>query len=83
VSIGNGKEGAAMEFPGPGLLFSSLLISMVGLGIFLNGRRTERPGNLAAGLVLMVYPIFVPSVLWLWVIAAGCLGAAYLLNRGA
>ena len=70
-----------MEFPGPGLLFSGLLISMVGLGMFMYGKRMEQPGNLFAGLALMIYPIFVTSVLWMWVIAVGCVGGAYLLNQ--
>ncbi len=70
-----------MDFPGPGLLFSGLMISMVGLGVFMYGKRAAKPGSLLAGLALMVYPIFVTSVLWMWVIAAGCVGGAYLLNQ--
>ena len=72
-----------MDLSDPGLLFSGFLISMIGLGVFMHGRRADKPGNLVAGLVLMVYPIFVPSVLWMWVIAGGCLGGTYLLSREA
>ena len=69
-----------MEFPGPALLFSGLMISTVGLGMFMYGKRAERPGSIFAGLGLMIYPIFVTSVLWMWLIAVGCVGAL-LLSR--
>ncbi len=64
-----------------GFLFSSLLISLVGLAVFLYGKKMENYVCLGIGLGLMVYPIFVPSVLVMWVIAAAGGAALYFFGR--
>ncbi len=68
-----------MDFSNPGLLLSGLAISMVGLAIFVYGKKTEKPKSLAIGLVMMVFPMFVPSLLWLWLLAGACLAGLYML----
>ena len=45
-----------------GSLFASFLVSGVGFVLFEFGRRMRRPPQLAIGLVLMIYPYFVPGV---------------------
>ncbi len=47
-------------------LFSSLVIGTIGLGLFLFGKRTGRMGPLGIGLLMCVYPYFIPNVLVLW-----------------
>ncbi|MHC4217190.1 MAG: hypothetical protein ACYSU7_01930 [Planctomycetota bacterium] len=70
-----------MDFSSPGLLMSGLVISMVGLAIFVHGKRMEKAKSLAIGLVMMVFPIFVPSVLWMWLLAGACVAGLYLLPQ--
>ncbi len=68
-----------MDFSNPGLLLSGLVISMVGLAVFVYGKKTEKAKSLAIGLVMMVFPMFVPSLLWLWLLAGACLAGLYML----
>ena len=70
-----------MDFSNPGLLLSGLVISIVGLAIFIHGKKMEKYKSLAIGLVMMVFPLFVPSVLWLWLIAGACVAGLYLLPQ--
>ena len=44
-----------------GSLFASLLVSTVGLFLFLYGKKTLRFPQLSSGLVLMIFPYFVPG----------------------
>jgi hypothetical protein len=57
----------------PGLLFFSLVTSGVGFVLFTYGRKQDRMPHLLAGLVYMVYPYFVPTLL-LNVVVAAALG---------
>ena len=66
----------AMDFS-PGVLISGLAISTVGMAVFIYGKKMEKVRNLAIGLVMMIYPIFVPSVLWMWLIAVTCVAGLY------
>ena len=72
-----------MDFMEPGPLLSGLVISMVGLAIFLYGKRMQEIRSLGIGLAMMTYPIFIHSILWMWLIAVGCIAAMYLLPRNA
>jgi hypothetical protein len=56
-----------------GWLFLSILISAVGLGIFIYGKKQQRAPQLVAGLVLMGYSYFVSSTAWMLAIAAAVL----------
>ena len=48
----------------PGVLFFSLITSGVGFVLFVYGKKQGRTPQLIAGIVLMVYPYFVPDLLW-------------------
>jgi len=65
----------------PGSLFLSILISAVGLGFFIYGKKQRRAPQLIAGVVLMGYSYFVGSVVWMLVIAAGVLTALWSIVR--
>jgi hypothetical protein len=65
----------------PGSLISGLLIGAVGFVLFLYGRKQEDFPAVASGLALSIVPVLVHSVLLMWVLAAGCLGAKWALNR--
>ena len=71
-----------MDFMDPSLLISGAAISIVGLAIFLYGKRTQTIKSLGIGLTLMIFPIFIHSVLWMWLIAAVCVAGLYLLPHG-
>ncbi len=71
-----------MDLSDPGLMLSGLVISAIGLGVFVYGKRMENFPSLGVGIVMMVYPMFVHSLLMMWLIAAACLAALYLLPRG-
>ncbi len=70
-----------MDLSNPGILLSGLLISIAGLAVFVYGKKSEDMRSLGVGLALMVYPIFVHSLLVMWLIAGACAGALYLLPR--
>ncbi len=70
-----------MDLPSPGLLLSGLLISIAGLGLFVHGKKSEDVRSLGFGLALMVYPIFVHSILLMWLIAGACAVALSLFPR--
>ncbi len=52
-------------------LFLGLFISLVGMAAFAYGKKTSRVVPLVGGLVLMVYPYFIPDTLAMAVIGAG------------
>ncbi len=61
-----------MDMSNPGLMLSAGLISMIGLGVFIYGKRMQDIKSLGIGLGMMIFPMFVPSVLVMWVIAVAC-----------
>jgi hypothetical protein len=64
----------------PGALFASMLIGTVGFGFFIYGKKQRRAPHLAAGVLLMVYPYFVPGVTLMVVIAGAIVGSLYLAS---
>jgi hypothetical protein len=65
----------------PGYLVASMLVSTVGFGLFLYGKKQTRAPQLVTGLALMIYPVFVASVAWMVGIAAALIGALWLATR--
>lgn len=65
----------------PAWLLVSLVISGVGLGLFLYGKKQTRIPHLVVGILLMVYTYAVSSVLWMVVIGVLLLAALWLLVR--
>jgi hypothetical protein len=61
-------------------LLASLLIGSVGMGFFVYGKKQRRSPHLAAGILMMVYPYFVPGVAWMFVIAGAVVGLLYLAS---
>ena len=46
-----------------GVLLWGLLFSSIGLGLFLYGKKQRAVVPLVCGLVLMIYPYFIPNVI--------------------
>lgn len=59
----------------PAALFASLIVSTIGFGIFLYGKKQERVPQLVVGLVLAAFPYAVSDPL-----AVCGIGAALLLG---
>ena len=53
-----------------GTLYLSFVISTIGLVLFGYGRKQARFPQLVVGLVLLVYPYFVPAVAPMLIVAA-------------
>ena len=64
-----------------GAFFASFLVSTVGLGLFLYGKKAVRFPQLVGGLVLMIYPYFVTSAAWMFGIAGALLAGLWLAVR--
>jgi ABC-type phosphate transport system permease subunit len=62
----------------PSSLLLSVLVSAVGVGFFLYGKKQQRAPQLAVGLVMIVYTYFVSSVALMLAIAVGLLVALWL-----
>ncbi len=63
-------------------LVLGLFVSLIGMAAFVYGKKTSRLVPLIGGLILMIYPYFVPNVLAMVVIGAG-LVAGMILFRDA
>jgi hypothetical protein len=53
----------------PGSILLELLVGGVGFVLFTYGRKQQRAPHLVVGLLFMVYPVFVSSLLALVVVA--------------
>lgn len=56
-----------------GTLFSSLVVSSVGFGLYLYGKKQARFPHLIVGIAMMGFPYFVPGPLAMFGVA-GALG---------
>ncbi len=54
-----------------GSIVLSVFISLIGMAVFAYGKRTARMVPLSGGIVLMVYPYFVPNALAMALIGLG------------
>jgi cytochrome bd-type quinol oxidase subunit 1 len=64
-----------------GWIIASFFVSTVGLGLFLYGKKQVRIPQLAAGIVLMVFPGFVASPAWILGIAGALVGGLWITVR--
>jgi hypothetical protein len=67
-----------MHFPSGGSLFASLIISSIGFVLMSYGRKLARPPQLVAGLALLIYPYFVPSVIPMVAVAAAVVAGMWV-----
>lgn len=68
-----------MDMSNPAVFISGVLVSLIGMGLFIFGKRSEQYGSLACGLVLMALPIMIHAVLWLWLSTVACIVASRLI----
>ncbi|HET9959683.1 MAG TPA: hypothetical protein VFQ61_34560 [Polyangiaceae bacterium] len=60
---------------------ASLLVSSVGFVLLVYGRKMQRIPHVGVGLVLLVYPYFVGTVLWTLLPAALLIGLLWVVVR--
>ena len=63
-----------------GLLLWGLLFSSIGLGFFLYGKKQRSVVPLVCGLVLMIYPYFIPNVIALVAIGVVLIAVPYFFR---
>ena len=56
--------------PTPGEIFAIVVFSIIGFGAFRYGKRDGRWQPMVIGMVLMAFPYFVSSGLWLYLVGA-------------
>ena len=61
-------------------LLLSMLYSTVGLGMFMYGKKTVSMVPLIAGVLLMIVPFFVGSLLWMSVACIALMASPFLLT---
>lgn len=57
-----------MDFGNPAAIVSAMFIGLVGMALFMYGRKQESPRALLAGAAMCVYPCVITSVLAMWAI---------------
>jgi predicted membrane protein len=63
-----------------GVLLWGLLFSSIGLGFFLYGKKQRAVVPLVCGLVLMIYPYFIPNVIALVAIGVALIAVPYFFK---
>jgi hypothetical protein len=64
-----------------GSLIAGLVVSGVGYVFFSYGRKMSRAPHFITGLVLMVFPYFIPSVLAMLAVGALLCGLLFMATR--
>ena len=64
-----------------GTLVTSMMVSTVGFGLFLFGKKQLRFAHLAAGVAMMIYPYFIGDVALSLGLAGALLGGVWIASR--
>ena len=67
-----------MDLDNPGVLFSGIIISSIGMGFLIYGKKNADLRALLIGLILSVIPFVGHSLLILWGVAVGCFALLFL-----
>lgn len=65
----------------PAALFAGMVVSSLGLGLYLFGKRNQRLAHLVSGLVLMGAPLAVHGALALWALCGVTVASLWLGTR--
>ena len=63
-------------------LMISLLFGMVGMGMFMYGKKAGRMIALCAGLALMIVPYFIANVMLLLIVCCGFTALPWIIREG-
>lgn len=70
-----------MDLDHPAVLFSGLFIGMLGMAMFIYGKKQQNIRLLAGGLAMCIFPYFVTSLALTWILAALCVGGVIVSGR--
>ena len=76
-------DGECMSLTEPWSIVSGVVISLVGMVLFMRGKRDVNLPCLGTGLAMCVFPYFVSSLLLMWGLFAACIGGWYWLSKNA
>jgi hypothetical protein len=66
-----------MDFDNPSALISSIFIGLIGMGLFMYGKKQADVKCLAVGVIMCIFPYFITDVLAMWLVAAACIGGLW------
>ncbi|HED53907.1 MAG TPA: hypothetical protein ENJ00_06865 [Phycisphaerales bacterium] len=66
-----------------GTIVSGSVLGLLGLFMFLYGKREGRPMTVIAGLILGILPMVMHAMLPLWLVSAGLVGGVVVHRRHA
>ncbi len=66
--------------PSPGNLFGAILFGSIGMGAFVYGKKSGAIKPIIIGILLMIYPYFIPQT-WLMYLAGSALTFSLYLFR--
>lgn len=70
-----------MDLGNPWAFVSASIIGLIGTALFVYGRKAQEPKCLGAGIAMCVFPMFVGSLLVMWLLAGACMFGAYALPK--
>lgn len=70
-----------MDTGNPWAIFSAVLIGIIGMALFIYGKKQLNIRCLATGAAMCIVPYFVGSVAALWLFAAACIASLYYASR--
>lgn len=62
-------------------LFSGLVVSSIGGGLFMYGKKAAKPIHLIIGLLMCGYPIFITNLWAMWLLTVALIAPLYVLRR--
>jgi hypothetical protein len=65
----------------PAALFAGMVVSSVGLGLYVSGKRNQRLAQLVSGLLLMGIPLVVHGAIALWAVGGLVVAGLWLGSR--
>ncbi len=70
-----------MDFDHPASLISGLIIGLLGMGIFIYGKKQSNLRCIGVGLAMCIFPYFITGLVAMWLCAGACLGAIWGLGK--
>ena len=58
-----------------------MVYSTIGLGMFMYGKKAVRLVPLVAGILLMILPYFISSLLWMTIASVALMASPFVLGR--
>ena len=69
-----------LSLPSPDALLASLVFSVIGMGVFMYGKKQALMKPMAIGVALMVFPYFISRIWLQWAVGVGLCVALYVFR---